>query len=162
MEAYLRKALERELDTVREIYADARGYEGCVWGEDYPDEELLREDFTSGNLYTYVLKNEIIGVVSLENSEEFDNFKCWKIQDGREVCFSRVAISKKYHSKGYGKKMIAALLLLLKEKGYSSARILVSPSNPAAMAVYRGLGFDFYEKVEMYGREFLLSERIIR
>jgi ribosomal protein S18 acetylase RimI-like enzyme len=161
MELLLRLAKESELDTVMSIYDDARGYEGCVWNEYYPDREILISDYESGNLYVYVSGDTVIGAISVEIDEEIRGFDCLKVNDGTQISFARVAIAKKYLNQGYAKKMVSELLSVLRKKGYTSAQILVSPKNIAAMSVYKRLGFEFYIKVEAYGEEFYLCEKLL-
>ena len=160
MELLLRLAKESELDTVMEMYEDARSYEGCVWGDSYPDREILLYDYSEGNLYVYVSENKIIGAISVERDEALEKFKCWKIQDERRISFARVVIARDFLHQGYGKRMVEELLKILQARGHSTAQILVSPKNQAAMSVYRRLGFDFYDIVEAYGQEFYLCEKV--
>ena len=161
MDLLLRLAKENELDALMQMYNDARSYEGCVWDEYYPNREILISDFRNGGLYVYVLKNTIIGAISVEIDEELQKFDCWKIQGEGSISFARVVISKELLGNGYGKKMVKELLKILRSKGYTSAQILVSPKNKAAMGIYRRLGFEFYDIVEAYGEEFYLCEKLI-
>lgn len=161
MELLLRLAKESELDTVMGMYGDAREYEGCVWNEYYPDREILLFDYENGNLYVYASGDTVIGAISVELDEEIKGFDCLKVCDGTQISFARVVIAKDYLNQGYAKKMVSALLEVLQKRGYTSAQILVSPKNIAAMSVYKRLGFEFYNTVEAYGEEFYLCEKLL-
>ena len=154
---FLRLAQWDDLDTVMAMYKDALSYEGCVWDEYYPNREILLDDFQNGGLYVYVLKNKVIGAISVINDEELDKFKCWKIQDERRISFARVVIAKNCLGQGYGRNMVAELLEILRSKGYVSVQILVSPKNKSAMRVYQRLDFEFYDIAEAHGEEFYLA-----
>lgn len=38
-------AVESDLNEIMELYRLAVGSEGCTWSEEYPNEEILRNDF---------------------------------------------------------------------------------------------------------------------
>ena len=155
----LRPARREELAFVMQMYNDARSFDGCAWDDDYPDGDILNDDFLSGGLYVFVSKNEIIGAISILFGENLEEFECWKIQSARSVEFARVVVSKEYVGQGYGTKMVFETLELLKQMGYDSARILVSPSNPSAIAVYKKLGFDFLRVESFPYGDFWLCEK---
>ena len=162
METFLRLATGDELDTVMKIYEDARLYEGCVWGDDYPTRDIMLEDFENRALYVYVSKNEIIGAISAIFDEDLEKFDCWKIQDEKQISFARVVIAKDFLHQGHGRKMVEEFMRMLKEKGHSSIRILVSPKNIAAMSIYRHLDFEFYHLAEVHEEEFWLCEKVVK
>lgn len=159
MRLELRPARREELAFVMQMYNDARSFEGCAWDDDYPDEDILNDDFFSDRLYVLVLKNQIIGAISVLFDENLEEFECWKIQSARSVEFARVVISKEYVGQGYGTKMVSETLELLKRMEYDSVRILVSPSNPSAIAVYKKLGFDFLRVESFPYGDFWLCEK---
>lgn len=159
MSLELRPARREELAFVMQMYNDARSFEGCAWDDDYPDEDILNDDFFSDRLYVLALKNQIIGAISVLFDENLEEFECWKIQSVRSVEFARVVISKEYVGQGYGTKMVSETLELLKRMEYDSVRILVSPSNPSAIAVYKKLGFDFLRVESFPYGDFWLCEK---
>ena len=63
----IRKTRAVELDRVLQIYADARSFMKAngnpdQWGENYPPEELIREDIARGTSYVCVEGDDILGV----------------------------------------------------------------------------------------------------
>ena len=159
MSLELRPARREELAFVMQMYNDARSFDGCAWDDDYPDGDILNDDFLSGRLYVFVSKNKIIGAISVLFDENLEEFECWKIQSARSVEFARVVISKECVGQGYGTKMVSETLELLKRMEYDSVRILVSPSNPSAIAVYKKLGFDFLRVESFPYGDFWLCEK---
>lgn len=159
MELILRSAQDSDLSCVLKMYKDALSYEGCVWDEEYPNEEILIEDFNSGSLYIFVLKNKIVGAISAIFDGDLDKVKCWKIQSSNPISFARVVVAKKFLGQGYGTKMVEELLKILSDKGYDAVRILVSPLNQSAMAIYRKLGFDFLCIENVHEMDFWVCER---
>lgn len=162
MELILRLAKSSELDFIMEIYEDAKSYEGCVWDEYYPNREILISDYESGGLYVYVKDGDIIGAISVEHDEEMEGLDCRKVKDGTQISFARVAIVRKYLNQGYGRKMVEALLKILRNMGYTSAQIFVSPKNLSAVSIYKRLGFEFYRTVEAYGEIFYFCEKLLK
>lgn len=63
----IRQATAAELARILEIYADARAFmrehgNPDQWGEDYPPEDLIREDVATGTSYVCEEGGEILGV----------------------------------------------------------------------------------------------------
>ena len=162
MDEILRFAKEDELSTVWNMYVDAKSYDGCVWNEEYPSKDILYEDFKNGNLCVFVSKNKIIGAISVEFDEEFKNFNCWKIQCDKTIGFARVVIAKEFLGQGYGRKMVENLLRFFEQNGWDAVRILVSPKNHSAMAIYKKLDFDFICIENVYDEDFWLCEKDLR
>ena len=162
MKFLLRPAEKCDLDAVMQIYEAAKHYDGCVWDEEYPNREIMMSDFENGGLYVYVLDKRIIGVISAIIDSDLEKFNCWKVQNGSQISFARVAIVEDLLNRGYGRQMVEDLLKILKEKGHESVQILVSPHNIAAMKIYRRLNFDFYFIERVHGEEFYLCEKILK
>ena len=162
MDLVLRFAKEDELPLVWEMYQDAKSYDGCVWNDEYPDKELLIEDFKNGNLCVFVLKNKIIGAISIEFDDELDNFDCWKVQSEKSVSFARVVIAKDFLGQGYGTKMVEKLLNVFEQSDWGVVRILVSPKNLSAMAIYKKLGFEFLCIKNVFEQDFWLCEKALK
>ena len=158
---FLRLAKESELDKIMEIYVGARSYDGCVWGDDYPNRECLLSDHKCGGLYVFELGGTLIGAISLVRDEDLDEFDCWDLSDENWTSFARVVIVREFLGKGYAKRMVLAALDVLKASGSRSVRILVSPSNPAAMSLYKGIGFEYHCIENLYETDFWLCEKIL-
>ena len=159
MKPTLRIAKEEDLSSVWNMYKAAKSYEGCVWNDEYPSEDILLEDFKADMLYVFVLENKMIGAISAEFDEEWDNFDCWKIQSEKYIGFARVVIAEEYLGQGYGTKMVEETLALFKKNGWDTVRIFVSPKNLSAMAIYKKLGFDFLCIGRAYDEDFWLCEK---
>ena len=130
-----------------------------MWDEEYPNEEILADDFKSGSLYIAVSKNKTIGAISAIIDGDLDKIKCWKIQSSNPISFARVVVAKEFLGQGYGTKMVEELLKILSDKGHDAVRILVSPLNQSAMAIYRKLGFDFLCVENVHEMDFWVCER---
>ena len=159
MEEILRFAREDELPAIWNMYVDAKSYEGCVWNEEYPSKDDLLEDFKNGALCVLVSKNAIIGAISVVFDDYLDNADCWKIQCDKSVSFARVVVAREFLGQGYGTKMVEKMLTVFKESGWEVVRILVSPKNFSAMAIYKKLGFDFIRIDNLYEEDFWFCEK---
>ena len=162
MDCVLRFAKENELPLIWEMYEAARSYDGCVWGDNYPDKEILLDDFNKNNLCVFVLKNKIIGAISIEFDDYLDDAGCWKVQSDKSVSFARVVIAKDFLGQGYGTKMVEKLLNVFQENDWDVVRILVSPYNKSAMSIYKKLGFDFICVREFFEKDFWLCEKVLK
>ena len=161
MDLCLRFANEDELPLVWSMYEDAKTYEGCVWDDEYPSKEILIDDFNNSTLCVLVLKNQIIGAITIVFDDYLDDFKCWKIQTVKAVSFARVVIAKDFLGCGYGTRMVEMLLNILKESGWDVVRILVSPDNPSAIAIYKKLGFEFLCIDSAFDENYWLCEKAL-
>lgn len=104
----IRKALLSEIETIEQIYEDARSFMQSAgnpsqWGTKYPPRELLISDIEGGNLYTVRESDEILGVFfyKLGDDPTYQNIECgeWK-NDLPYGVIHRIAVSKNAHGKG--------------------------------------------------------------
>ncbi len=155
---HLRKATADELPWVKGLYASAIGTAGCTWNEFYPGEWELTQDFSTGNLYVLAEGELPLGAVSVVPERELDDFTCWRIRENvREV--ARVVISRERAGCGLAALMLTELFQRLKGDGCAAIHLSVALGNRAALRTYEKLGFQFLERVELYGGEYVLCER---
>jgi ribosomal-protein-alanine N-acetyltransferase len=64
----------------------------------------------------------------------------WKAVD--EAHFTNIAVHPRAQRRGWGRRLLRALLELAKEQGCHSATLEVRPSNTAARALYEAEGFE--------------------
>ncbi|MCM1505656.1 MAG: GNAT family N-acetyltransferase [Ruminococcus flavefaciens] len=151
----LRKAEQKDIDIVTEMYRGVIGINCSLWTEDYPTRENAVQDFRNGNLYIFESNNEIIGACSVETDSVFKNNDFWKINDGTQCEIARIVIAPKYQGNGYAKIMLEKLIETLFEKGCNSVHLFVAKSNIPALETYKNLKFNFLGQCSMFGHEYL-------
>lgn len=71
----IKKAAEEDLPEIMKVYARARRFMAetgnpTQWGDNYPEEELLRADIADGNLYAVCADGRICGVFAFILGED--------------------------------------------------------------------------------------------
>lgn len=145
MSTAFRKATDGDLPAVLALYRSVLGTEGCTWNEDYPSEREAKGDLSSGGLYVFESDGKLIGAISVLSGEEFDG----------------LAVATEEQGKGRAKTVAREALKEAGKKGYTSARLLVSKVNRAAVGLYRSLGFDFVGECHKYGIDFFACEKLL-
>lgn len=161
MSTVFRKATDGDLPAVLALYRSVLGTEGCTWDEDYPSEREAKGDLSSGGLYVFESDGKLIGAISVLSGEEFDGLAGWRGESGGSCELSRLAVSTEEQGKGRAKTVAREALKEARKKGYTSARLLVSKVNRAAVGLYRSLGFDFVGECHKYGIDFFACEKIL-
>ncbi len=71
----IRKSAIEDIPRLQEIFAIARKFMAETgnpgqWGEDYPSEELIREDIASGDSYVCIVDDKIVGTFVLRGGND--------------------------------------------------------------------------------------------
>jgi len=78
-------------------------------------------------------------------------FHWTKVQDGLGEVYI-LGVDPLGHRRGLGKALTVAGLAYLKDRGLTTAMLYVDESNPAAVRLYRGLGFEVFSTDVSYQR----------
>jgi mycothiol synthase len=78
-------------------------------------------------------------------------FHWTKVQDGLGEVYV-LGVDPERHQQGLGKALTVAGLAYLKDRGLTTAMLYVDESNPAAVRLYRGLGFEVFSTDVSYQR----------
>ncbi len=158
-ELILRKAIVIDLGNVEHLYKSVIGQIGCAWNEKYPSAEDIMNDYNAGCLYVFSNKYQTIGAVSVVPENELDDIDYWTIKDGTHKEIARVVISPSFQGKGYSKKMLLQLFSILSAQGCKAIHLLVSKENPAAINLYKALGFCFLGECYRYEHSYFICEK---
>lgn len=143
------------------LYRSLLGTPGCTWNQDYPSLELVAGDIARGSLYCLRgPEGELWGAASAgEDDPDIRPLTCWN-QAARHSCeLARVGIRRDLQGKGLARELVLHILKDAPLRGFDTIRLLVSRENPAALALYRRLGFVTRGKVRMYGVDWLCQEK---
>lgn len=157
----LRPAQVGEAAQVQALYRSVLGTAGCVWDESYPTGENLQADLRSGGLFVLAGEEGVVGAVSVESDPELDDLPFWEDQSGGARELARVVIHPAWQGRGLAVGMLQELLSHLRAQGCSSVRLLAAVGNPAAVAVYRRLGFRFHGTCCRYELDFYACELLL-
>ncbi|MBW6498903.1 MAG: GNAT family N-acetyltransferase [Bacteroidales bacterium] len=73
----------------------------------------------------------------------------WMTFDGRRIHLHHFGISPKLQRQGIGRQLAIASIAFAKEKGYQ-IKLEVHQTNTAAIALYKGLGFQYLGDYDVY------------
>ena len=155
-----RKAKKEEADRVRALYGAVIGLPFCTWNEDYPGEEEIRSDLSSGTLYVLEDGGELFGAISIVPENELDGFDCWKVKEGARE-FARVVISPDRQQKGLSHLLVEGILEVLSGMGTKAVHLSVAKKNVPARKLYESTGFKITGEADMYGNSYYLCEKML-
>ena len=102
------------------------------------DEELLNNALNDANVHVYVIRNEgrivATGTLCIKHTLEFT------IAD-----IESVVVSSKFRGRGYGKKLMTAMVEAAKGFGAHHIQLTSNPARVAANRLHQELGFERYE-----------------
>jgi len=164
-----KKVSENELDKIFELYKTCRKdleNKGIFqWDDNYPTQELLKENIKKGNLYKIEKDNELVGTFVLNTKvDEFWSEIDW--QNNNFLGLHLLAIKPKYQGKGLGKKVLDFSEQKAKDEGYESLHLDVFSKNPAALNLYKNRGYKkvgklYFEFKPVNNRIYYCFEKIL-
>lgn len=154
-----REALDSDSDAVLSLYHTLIGVDGCTWSNDYPTAEDVSCDVANRSLYVLTATGgAIIAAAFAGACDELEGLECFSGMD-KPCDVARVGVLRDLQNKGLGEYMIKSSLFRAGERGFRSARLLVSKANPHAMRLYGKCGFTLCGEAHMYGIDFYAMKR---
>ena len=151
-------AVSSDISKIVNIYRGLIGTPGCTWNTEYPNVVTAESDISSKSLYVLKNREEIIAVVSAGSFGELDHLK-WKPKNPCEL--ARIGVITSMQKQGVGTIALKKVIAAMKEKNYDGIRMIVSKSNPAALALYDKNGFDMCGETFMYNIDFYCYQMTI-
>ena len=151
--------LATNLDTkqILQNYESVKDSSFCVWNDTYPTIEDIENDILHNNLYVLEVNKQIVGSISIVDTNELDDFNCWHSKKARE--FARVVIAKKHQNRGYSKYLVSYCLDEMSKRNYANVHISVAIKNIPAQRLYESLGFKKVGNANMWNNSYYLYEK---
>ena len=140
-----------DISEIVDIYHSLIGTLGCTWDLDYPNRESAESDVGSDSLYVLKKNDKIIAVASVGEFNELEHLQ-WSPEKPCEL--ARIGVIPTLQKQGIGTIILQNIIKTVKEKGFDGIRMLVSKTNPAALALYNNNGFEKCGEVFMYDIDF--------
>ncbi len=153
-------ASSRDREEVMRLYELQKGREYCFWTADYPAMENVEDDLAHQALF--VIRNQagsILAAVSIERDTEVDRFPCWSARLAPAGEIARLAVHPACQNQGFGRRIVAGVMQILKDRGYRSIHLLVNSQNLPAIRTYGFFRFDQAGECDMYSQHFLCLEK---
>lgn len=136
-----------DIHEIVEIYHSLIGTPGCTWDLDYPNRESAEYDIENKSLYILKENDKIIAVASAGSFGELGHLQ-WKPKNPCELM--RIGVISSMQKRGIGTIILQNVISAMKEKGYDGIRMIVSKTNPAALALYDKNGFEICGETFMF------------
>jgi len=151
-------AVKGDMAEIMALYRGLMGTPGCTWSEHYPTEEIVAADIAEDSLY--VLRDHtgrIIAVAAAGVSDELEELS-WSLSNPCDL--ARIGVSPEMQGRGVGTIILRHVMEAAGERGFDGIRMLVSKSNPTALALYDKNGFHRCGDTRMYGIDFYCYELV--
>ena len=134
-------AEKTDLDSVLELYENVKKTIYCVWDDEYPTMENINFDFEHDCLYVLKDEEKVIGAISVNYENEFDDLKDVWLYTKDPCEIARLVVNPEYQNKGLGEFIIKEISKILSEKGYYCIHLAVAVNNLPAVRLYDKCGF---------------------
>ena len=140
-------AKDDDISEIVDLYHGLIGTPGCTWGLDYPNGETAESDISSKSLYILRKNDKIVAVAS---AGEFDELGHLQWAPKRPCELARIGVLPTMQRQGIGTVILQNIIQTVKEKGFDGIRMIVSKTNPAALALYDKNGFERCGEASMF------------
>lgn len=148
--SYIRLAKFEDKESILSLYHSLIGTPGCTWSIEYPSDDDIEHDIHNGYLYCLCDDNDIVVAVAVAGTDnELDQIS-WKDNMKNPCVLSRVGVKQSMHNKGLGYRIVKYVIEDVKKRGYDGIRLLVSKTNPSAIALYEKLHFNRSGETRMF------------
>jgi ribosomal protein S18 acetylase RimI-like enzyme len=149
-------AAQADGDEILGLYRACIGVPGCTWSDEYPVMDNIREDIANRSLYV-VRSGSIIAAATGGPCELSDAGLPWAFL--HNPCeLSRVAVMPALQGKGLASMLLNFVLADLNRRGFDGVRLLVSPKNFSALALYRRAGFTSCGNTHMFDHDYICCQ----
>lgn len=145
---------------VMALYRACTALPGCAWSQDYPAVENFDEDIEKGWLYCLREGGQIIAVASVGDFGELVNDGISWSPVARPCELARIGVLPTRNGQGIGAFLLRRVIAVARGKGFGAMRLLVSPGNAAAVALYRRAGFRTVGEDDRFDQHWLCQERL--
>lgn len=144
-----------DIPEIVDIYRSLVGTPGCTWDLEYPSRESAEWDFENKSLYVLKQNGKIVAAASAGDFNELGHLP-WTPEHPCEL--ARIGVMPSMQGRGVGTAILQSVMKAMREKGFDGIRMLVSKTNPAALALYEKNGFSRCGEVFMYDIDFFCYE----
>ena len=137
----------------KEVIARLNSLNLPLWNEEYPSDELIKEDIESGRGRIILNdEDEIIAYASVAPSIEEFNEEVFL--HSNLLAISRLMVKTGCENQGIATYFIKQIIDEAKTKGYKGIGIMVHPINERAIKLYKKLGFKFEQRKQYFYGEY--------
>jgi GNAT superfamily N-acetyltransferase len=131
-----------------------------IWDERYPNREFIDEDIVRGDLWTLTEEGVLLATITLME-EDLENGLDAGWTDAPSCVLARLCVDPTRQGQGIGAEVLAHITEEAARQGYRAMRLLTSANNPAALRLYRKLGYRELRQVRFFGGDYIAFEWLI-
>jgi diamine N-acetyltransferase len=159
--SYFRLAENNDIEAILSLYQSLIGAPGCKWSIEYPTTMHIQHDINDRSLYCMCDDNEsIIAVASAGNNDELCHLS-WDERMKKPCELARVGVKRSMQNNGLGYAIVDYVISDVKKRGFNGIRMLVSKTNPSALALYEKLNFHRCGETIMYNIDWYCYEMVL-
>lgn len=128
-----------DLDEIMIIYKNVIKNNFTTWDDNYPNNDLIKNDIQNNNLYLLLKDNQIVAVSYLGI---YKNKETWKYNFKNPLSIARICVNPFFQGKGYGKLLLDKLIMCARNKGADGLQFHVAKLNKTAIKMYESLNFE--------------------
>lgn len=153
-----------DADEILCLYHSLIGSPGCTWSQEYPCMENIEEDIGKASLYCLRdAENRIAAVASAGEYDELDHDGiAWDEAMLRPCDLARIGVLPALRRRGLGSMILSLVIEDTKKRGFDGMRMLVSKTNPVALALYDRAGFERCGEIFKYDIDFFCYQLVFR
>ncbi len=156
-----RLAKIEDSEAVMMLYHSLIGTSGCTWSIEYPSIQNVYEDIQNDSLYCLCEDHhEIVAVAAAVNDRELDHLT-WSGKTKKPCELARIGVQKAMHHQGLASNLLEYVIQDVKKRGFDSIHLLVSKTNPAALALYTKFGFECCGERNAYDFDWFCYELVL-
>jgi len=129
------------------------------WDETYPTREHIDEDIARGELWALREDGRILAVISMLE-EDFEEGLDAGWTDVHSCVLARLCVDPALQGRGIGAEVMERITREAARLGFDATRHLASVHNPAALRLYRKMGYRELRQVHCFGDDFIAFERM--
>lgn len=150
-----------DLVTLYQAAVEALEKDGIFqWDSLYPDEDILREDVLSGNMFLTETGGRIVSAFVVNQSTDGYENAAWRAR-GSFAVLHRLCVDPHFQNMGIGTQTVRIAEGILRETGAESVRLDAFSQNPWALRLYEKLGYARVGKTNYRKGLFYLYEKIL-
>jgi len=130
------------------------------WDDGYPTREIVEEDIACGALWALREDGRLIAAISLIR-EDFEDDLDVGWTDAPSCILARLCVDPALQGRGIGADMMLRITREARRQGFRATRHLAALKNPAALHLYRKLGYRELGRVVCFDIDFVAFERLI-
>ncbi len=155
----IRRVMMSEKDQALSVYRSLIGSFGCTWSIEYPSMEDVEEDIQNKALYGVYDNEALIALAAANQDDDYDELNLKSGNLKRACSLSRIGVRADYQRKGIARLLISAMEKDLYAHGYDGIHLLVSKTNPHAIALYESMSFKRCCEAFLYERNWYYYQK---